>query len=96
VSEYALKDLDANFTEYEGERIGLIFRCPNCGVAGSVMFKGTKYQTKYPSATWDHAGDALETISLTPSVLMRDHFHSWIRNGKLCVDSPFSCKKAAS
>lgn len=90
--DYPLKDL-AEFTEYEGERIGMLIRCPNCGVAGGVMFSGTSYRQKYPGVTWELTGDTLETISLTPSVKMFDHFHSWVRAGQLCVDSPFSCTK---
>jgi hypothetical protein len=43
--------------------------------------------------TWIRFGETLETISLTPSFLAIDHYHSWIKNGELQVDSPFSCEK---
>jgi hypothetical protein len=91
-SEYPLVDL-AEFAEFEGERIGMNIECPNCGALGGVMFSGTAYRRKYPGATWDKTGDSLDNISLTPSVLMRGHFHSWVKNGKLCVDSAFTCAK---
>ena len=92
MADYPLRDL-ATFTEYEGERTGMLIDCPNCGVAGGVMFEGTRYREKYPGVTWKRTGDDLDTITLHPSVRMHGHFHSWVRNGKLCVDSPFSCMK---
>jgi len=87
---YPLKDL-GKFSEYDGEREGIIFRCPNCGVYGGVHFLDSKYAAKYPSPVWARSGDTLETISLTPSVRMIGHFHSWITSGELRVDSAFEC-----
>ncbi len=91
MGEYPLRDL-ATFTERNGESVGLMLNCPNCGLPGSVSFVGTKYRQEYPGASWHRTGDTLDTISLTPSVLMHGHFHSWIRSGKLCVDSVFFCQ----
>ena len=96
MADYPLSELNAVFTEHEGERIGLNFDCPNCGTLGGVAFEGTQYQKKYPqSAFWTRTGDTLETISLVPSLMRHGHFHSWIRNGKLCVDSIFFCEAKA-
>jgi hypothetical protein len=93
--DYALKDL-AEFTEsQEGERIGMLIRCPNCGIRGGVMFAGTEFRKKNPGVTWERTGDSLENITLNPSVGMNGHFHSWVKNGQLCVDSLFSCTKAS-
>ena len=93
MSDYPLKDLGAEFTEYDNERIGMLIPCPNCKVPGGVMFSATTYRQEYPGVTWERTGDTLETISLNPSVKMFGHFHSWVRNGMLCVDSPFECQK---
>jgi hypothetical protein len=91
---YPLKEL-ARFSEYEGAKVGLLIDCPNCGVAGGVFFENAIGGPTYPHSQtkWKRTGDDLEAMSLTPSVLMHGHFHSWVRNGQLCVDSPFSCSK---
>lgn len=91
---YPLKDL-AEFTTYEGQNEGLIIRCPNCGVAGGVHFKESLYAAKYPSPVWERTGDTLETMSLHPSVRFIGHFHSWVKNGELQVDSAFECEAHA-
>jgi hypothetical protein len=107
VSDYPLKDL-AKFSLWGGGVVpeqlvecGLLIKCPNCGVLGSVFFRkviggdpalSDRFQKAFTDKPmWDRTGETLETISLTPSVMMRGHFHSWIKNGQLCVDSPFSC-----
>lgn len=87
---YPLKDL-AQFSMYEGEREGMIIRCPNCGVPGSVHFKESRYAAGNQHPTWLRTGETLETISLTPSVRFIGHFHSWVKNGELQVDSAFEC-----
>lgn len=88
---YPLKDLDAHFTEHKGQRIGVMFRCPHCRLyAAGVYFNPVPPEFGNKSG-WDRTGDRLETLTLTPSIAMIGHFHSWIRNGELCVDSPFSC-----
>lgn len=92
MSDYPLKDLDSQFTERDGVRMGLMFRCPHCRVYGSVFFKPLPAGFEnYPS--WEVSGDTLETLTLKPSVAMIGHFHSWITDGLLKVDSPFSCTK---
>jgi Family of unknown function (DUF6527) len=98
MSDYPLKDF-ATFTEYAGRRVGLLIRCPNCGVACSVWFRvpigggENPFVKESKRPLWDRTGDDLETVTLHPSLKMFDHFHSWIRNGKLEVDSPFECKR---
>lgn len=106
MSDYPLKELGAEFTTSQWdeaakrpephEKIGMIIPCPNCGMLGGVQFAGTEYQKRNPKGPfWTRTGDTLETISLAPSVRMVGHFHSWVRNGKLCVDSAFDCVKHA-
>jgi hypothetical protein len=93
VSDYPLAQLDAEFTEFKGQKnIGLMFRCPNCRAYASVYFKPVPAELDQKPA-WEKTGDTLETLTLSPSVMMVGHFHSWIKNGQLCVDSPFSCSK---
>lgn len=100
MSDYPLKDL-ARFTEYKGAKCGLLIDCPNCGIPGGVYFRnpigdGAEFLKVFAGRPlWDRTGETLETMSLSPSVLMYDHFHSWIRDGKLCVDSLFSCRPKA-
>lgn len=92
---YTLKDY-AEFSEYEGRKIGLLIRCPNCGVPGGVYFDlpiGGGLPP-FPRVTWSHVGDEIASMALNPSVLMNGHFHSWVRNGELQVDSSFSCTKS--
>lgn len=94
--DYSLKDF-AQFSEDEnGNKIGLYVRCPNCDALGAAYFDqpiGPGVMPEYARVKWQRTGDTLETISLNPSFLMIGHYHSWIRNGQLCVDSPFSCIK---
>lgn len=98
MSDYPLKDL-AEFTEYDGHKgVGVLVKCPNCGAAGAAYFANPldgSAPPPYARVQWQRTGDTLETLSLTPSFLMIDHYHSWIRNGMLCVDSPFTCTKVA-
>jgi hypothetical protein len=90
---YPLAQL-ARFTEYEGAKIGLQIDCPNCGVPGGVYFENTigGPRPEWAKVLWKRTGEAIETMTLHPSVLMHGHFHSWVKNGQLCVDSAFSCK----
>lgn len=96
--EYPLKDF-ADFIECEGVRCGVAIGCPNCGTRFSAWFTSTvsaKWKEYFPNRpTWQHAGDSLETLSLDPSFMFTGHCHSWIRNGKICVDSEFECKPQA-
>ena len=96
MSDYPLATLDPKFYELDGEKYGMAFDCPNCGAAGGVYFSNSIPSNKNLRPTgvnWKRTGDTFETMSLTPSVLMHGHFHSFVRNGMLCVDSPFSCTK---
>jgi hypothetical protein len=92
MSDYPLSTL-AYFTEYEGRKgVGIIVRCPNCGAGGAAYFANPLdggSPPPYARVQWQRTGDTLETLSLSPSFLMIDHYHSWIRNGMLSVDSPF-------
>jgi hypothetical protein len=100
---YPLKDY-AKFTGpyYSGEpagkhrdaKIGIHVECPNCGARGAAYFKNPIGATApFGRVQWDRTGETLETLTLSPSLKMIGHFHSWIRNGQLCVDSAFECKK---
>jgi hypothetical protein len=93
---YPLK-VAAEFWTFEGRKVGLAIRCPNCGSQHMAFFQnpiggGAPVKTL---GTWARFGETLETISLTPSFLAIDHYHSWIKNGELRVDSPFTCVAAA-
>lgn len=95
MADYPLAPL-AKIVDGPGERkgTGMMIDCPNCGIPGGVWFSnpldggGAVHPT-----TWQRTGDTPETISLTPSVKMFNHFHSWVKNGMLCVDSSFECTK---
>lgn len=92
MSDYPLKNF-ATFLEYDGTKQGLEIRCPNCNRVYAAWFKqpigpGPAAERR---VAWDRTGETLETLSLTPSFLAFDCYHSWIRDGKLCVDSPFKC-----
>jgi len=92
MSDYPLATV-ACFTEHEGRKgIGIMVRCPNCHAAGAAYFANPLDggpPAPYANVQWQRSGDTLETLSLNPSFLMIDHYHSWIRNGMLSVDSPF-------
>jgi hypothetical protein len=85
---------------------GLLIRCPNCGVLGGVFFKNViggdaalteRFQKAFAGKSmWDRIGETLDTMTLNPSVKMNGHFHSWVKNGQLCVDSTFECNKGAA
>jgi hypothetical protein len=91
--DYPLKDF-AVFAEHNGAKIGLLIKCPNCGMRMSAWFKvpigGGEPMDR---VQWDRTGDTLENITLHPSFGATGHYHSWIRNGMLCVDSAFECVK---
>ena len=92
---YPLKDL-AKFSEYEGKHVGILVDCPNCGATGAAYFDTPIEGGSMPEwarVQWKRTGETLETLSLTPSFAMIGHYHSWITNGELRVDSEFSCKK---
>lgn len=99
MSDYALKTLDPQFYEMDGEKYGMTFRCPNCRARGGVFFENSipsgKNLRPATGATWKREGDTFETMTLNPSVRMFNHFHSWIKGGMLCVDSPFECTAPA-
>jgi len=98
--DYPLKDF-ARFLEYddvEGTiKYGLRIRCPNCGREYLALFIKPigASESRWPDSEcphWQRTGDALETMSLSPSFLAYGCYHSWIKSGQLCIDSPFSCK----
>jgi hypothetical protein len=95
MSDYPLAPL-AEIVDGPNERkgIGIMVHCPNCGAGGMAWFKNPlDGGAPVHQVQWVRTGDTLETLSLTPSFLMHHHFHSCLRDGKLCVDSPFSCEK---
>lgn len=85
------------FYFFEGRAVGLLVKCPNCGSKGMARFDVPigGGPSPWDKTLWNRTGETLETLSLNPSFLMFNHFHSWIRNGELQVDSPFSCTAAA-
>jgi hypothetical protein len=97
MADYSLESLGAKFTEYGGKRLGMLIPCPNCGVNVGVYFAPLSEDFKAnfgdKGPTWTATGDTLNAVTLHPSVRVLGHFHSWVRNGMLCVDSPFECKK---
>lgn len=73
---------------------GILIHCPNCGAGGMAWFKNPiDGGAPIHPVQWDRSGNTLETLTLHPSFQMIGHYHSWVRNGMLCVDSPFSCTK---
>jgi hypothetical protein len=75
---------------------GVMIDCPNCGMSGAAWFKNPiDGGPPVHPVQWDRTGETLETLTLNPSFQMIGHYHSWIRNGMLCVDSEFSCVKRA-
>lgn len=96
MSTYPLTEV-AEFLTYGGNGpIGLRLNCPNCGIPHAAWFRNPIVPgdvTMEGRPMWDRTGETLADISLTPSFLATGCYHSWIRNGMLCVDSPFSCKR---
>jgi hypothetical protein len=101
MSDYPLREF-AEFENYAAVKCGLALRCPNCGRGGSIFFSnpiGGEVSEKFRVAfakwpTWVRTGDDLESMSLSPSVKMKGHFHSHVSDGMLSVDSPFECTKS--
>jgi hypothetical protein len=93
---YPLAELGEFLSYDKGRKLGIMIRCPNCKMAFSAWFKnpigggepGGRVQ-------WDRTGETLETLSLNPSFMFVGHCHSWIKNGQVCVDSPFTCPPIA-
>ena|SRR5579864_4268340 len=88
---YPLKEV-GEFVMDGDRKIGIMIRCPNCQMLFSAWFRNPIGGGEAPHrVSWDRLGDTLETLSLTPSFMAVQHFHSWIRNGELRVDSAFTC-----
>jgi hypothetical protein len=83
------------FWTWNSRVVALTVTCPNCGMKAMAWFSNPPDGLPSPrtKGTWDRTGETLETLSLTPSFQMVGHFHSWIKNGELAVDSPYSCTK---
>lgn len=92
---YPLKPL-AEWIDFDDRRdVGAFIRCPNCRAAGSVWFQnpidgGNPARSGGPQ--WSRTGGTFETMSLSPSIMMHGHYHGWVHDGELCVDSPFYCQ----
>lgn len=70
------------FTEYQGERVGLIEEhdSPAGRCSGSVWFRGTKPTAQQPT-TWEVV--QAEPLTLSPSILCRTcGHHGYIRGGR--------------
>ena len=82
-----LSELDASFvSDGTGQRIGVQLDCPcGCDVKLFVPFKGAP---GYPNG-WDHSGETIETLTLSPSVFRNpqggpcpSRWHGFIRDGQ--------------
>ena len=46
MSDYPLATLNPQFYELEGEKYGMVFDCPNCGVPGGSLVASMKFKSK--------------------------------------------------
>lgn len=89
---YALKQFAEFVTYGDDGASGVVIECPNCGMKGSAWFENPiGGSMPVHRVTWKRTGETLETLTLHPSFAMIGHFHSWVRDGMLQVDSEFSC-----
>lgn len=83
-----LVDLAPFFCAEDGrEGMGLAFRCPHCEDFLYVPFKnplsGGAGKPNPNGCMWEREGDTFETLTLSPSVDSKEHWHGWIRNGEV-------------
>lgn len=92
---YPLKEVGEFVTDGD-RKIGLRIRCPNCQMKFGAWFRNPIGGGEPPHhVVWARKGETLETLSLTPSFLAVGHFHSWVLDGELRVDSAFTCPPIA-
>lgn len=95
---YPLRQLGMFFSTRDSRVIdGVYINCPNCGAVHAACFANPIGGTKpcaWARVTWNRTGETLETLSLSPSFMAVGHYHSWVRDGQLQVDSAFSCTQA--
>lgn len=95
--EYPLHEF-GELIEYDGQMVAVIIECPNCGELGAAWFRNTfgrKAEAEQPfqgRELWVRTGNSLDALSLVPSYLHKAHYHAIIREGKLCVTTPFLCR----
>jgi hypothetical protein len=100
LSEYDLKSL-GHFLEYKmneddiGIRCGLQVTCPGCGMWYSAWFVTPltdEWAIQYPRRPrWNATGDTIETLTLEPTFFFGGHCRAQIRDGKVIVETPFTC-----
>lgn len=64
-------------TRDDGEVYGVLFDCP-CGACSKKV--GVTFQPVQPTG-WDRSGDTFETLTVSPSLLLRGHWHGWLKDG---------------
>jgi len=94
---YPLKSVATFFCERDSRIMeGIHVRCPNCRALHAAYFKNPigadKAVSPWATVTWQRVGDTLETLTLSPSFMAVGHYHSFVRDGELQVDSAFGCK----
>lgn len=92
---YALKDY-AEFAEYDGAKLGLFIRCPNCGTPASFWFRNPIRGVAREKVLWDRQGETLETMSLRPSLRMIGHFHCNVSSGQMQMLDDVVCRQPKS
>lgn len=83
---------DFYFLHHNGERIGMVHRCPcGCDAIGSLYFRGKRPAEWGPGAEWDVTGE-WPTATLNPSIGFRGshdsprgpdgyHWHGYLKEG---------------
>lgn len=72
-------------------KFGITFKCPHCSKRLGVMFKNPIGETNQDalwaipiaSLKWDRKGETFESLSLSPSIDVKGHWHGYIRNGQV-------------
>jgi hypothetical protein len=96
MTDYPLRDYAELITLGPVASAGIIVHCPNCGANHAAWFENPiGGDSPRSGVSWKRTGETLETLTLHPSFHAIDHYHSWICNGMLCVDSEFKCKPRA-
>lgn len=83
-----LNDLAPNWVSSNIYRrgMGLRFSCPHCGQKLVVMFLNPidgGYPDNSANYKWARVGESFDTITLTPSIDVPDHWHGYINNGEV-------------
>lgn len=89
-----LADLNPNWVTTNSYRkgMGLRFNCPHCGEKMVVMFLnpidgGNPDLFRTDNCKWTRMGETFDTLTLTPSIDIPNHWHGNIINGEALVCS---------